>query len=45
MASLSLENGQPIGSQSISGEAFLGPVVAGNALYLLTDDANLSAYR
>ena len=45
MASLSPENGQAVGSQSISGEAFLGPVIAGNTLYLLTDDANLSAYR
>lgn len=43
--SLSPENGQPVGSQSISGEAFLGPVIAGNTLYLLTDEANLSAYR
>jgi len=43
--SLAAETGQPVGSQSISGEAFLGPVIAGNTLYLLTDDANLSAYR
>jgi outer membrane protein assembly factor BamB len=43
--SLSPETGQPVGSQSISGEAFLGPVIASDTLYLLTDDANLSAYR
>ena len=43
--SLSPETGQPLGQQKMSGAGYLGPVIAGNALYLLTDDANLSAYR
>jgi outer membrane protein assembly factor BamB len=43
--SVSPETGQPFSSQSISSGGFLGPVIAGNTLYLLTDDANLSAYR
>lgn len=34
-----------VGSQQISAGGFLGPVIANNTLYLLTDDANLSAYR
>jgi len=29
----------------MSDKGYLGPVIAGNTLYLLTDDANLSAYR
>jgi hypothetical protein len=29
----------------MSASGYLGPVIADNALYLLTDDANLSAYR
>ena len=29
----------------MSAGGYLGPVIADNALYLLTDDANLSAYR
>jgi hypothetical protein len=28
-----------------AGPAYLGPVIAQGALYVLTDDANLSAYR
>ena len=43
--SLSPQTGQPFGSQSMSAGGFLGPVIADNTLYLLTDDANLSAYR
>ena len=43
--SVSPETGQPFSSQSMSSGGFLGPVIAGNTLYLLTDDANLSAYR
>jgi outer membrane protein assembly factor BamB len=43
--SLSPGSGEPIGQQRMSAAGFLGPVVADNALYLLTDDANLSAYR
>ena len=37
--------GEVVSSQGLSSGGFLGPVVADNALYLLTDDANLSAYR
>lgn len=37
--------GEVVGSQGLSAGGYLGPVVADNALYLLTDDANLSAYR
>jgi len=43
--SLSPYTGQPIGSQKMSAGGYLGPVIADDALYLLTDDANLSAYR
>jgi outer membrane protein assembly factor BamB len=43
--SLSPSNGEVLGSQEMSSGGFFGPVVANNALYLLTDDANLSAYR
>lgn len=43
--SLSAQTGEPFGQQRISGAGYLGPVIANNALYLLTDDANLSAYR
>jgi outer membrane protein assembly factor BamB len=37
--------GEAVGGLSMSSGGFLGPVIAGDALYLLTDDANLSAYR
>jgi len=43
--SVSPYTGEVIGSQAMSSGGFLGPVVADNTLYLLTDDANLSAYR
>jgi hypothetical protein len=43
--SLSPGSGDPIGQQRVSAAGFLGPVIANNTLYLLTDDANLSAYR
>jgi outer membrane protein assembly factor BamB len=45
LVSVAPDGGQRVGGQSLSGSAFLGPVIAENALYLLTDDANLSAYR
>jgi outer membrane protein assembly factor BamB len=45
LVSVSPDGGQRVGGQSLSGSAFLGPVIAENTLYLLTDDANLSAYR
>jgi outer membrane protein assembly factor BamB len=45
LVSVSPDGGQRLGGQSLSGSAFLGPIIAENTLYLLTDDANLSAYR
>jgi len=45
MMSLSPQTGDMIDRQDISGPGFLSPVIAQNSLYLLTDDANLSAYR
>jgi hypothetical protein len=29
----------------LSGPAYIEPAIAGNALYILTDDGNLTAYR
>ena len=43
--SVSPYTGELVGQQKMSASGFLGPVIADNALYLLTDDANLSAYR
>ncbi|HEX3864218.1 MAG TPA: PQQ-binding-like beta-propeller repeat protein [Stellaceae bacterium] len=43
--SVSPATGELIGHQDMSSGGYLGPVIANNALYLLTDDANLSAYR
>lgn len=43
--SLSPYTGAPLGHVEMSSSGYLGPVIANNALYLLTDDANLSAYR
>ena len=43
--SVSPYTGELLGRQEMSAGGYLGPVVANNALYLLTDDANLSAYR
>jgi outer membrane protein assembly factor BamB len=37
--------GETTWQTDMSDKGFLGPVIAGNTLYLLTDDANLSAYR
>ncbi|MGH7094841.1 MAG: PQQ-binding-like beta-propeller repeat protein [Stellaceae bacterium] len=37
--------GQPLGRIEISTGAYIEPMIAEDALYLLTDDANLSAYR
>jgi hypothetical protein len=45
MMSLSPQTGDPVDRQPISGPGYLGPPIAQNTLYLLTDDANLSAYR
>ena len=42
---VSPQNGETLWKTDMSDKGFLGPVIAGNTLYLLTDDANLSAYR
>jgi outer membrane protein assembly factor BamB len=44
-ASVSPLSGERLGTFEVSGGGYLGPVIADNTLYLLTDDANLSAYR
>jgi len=43
--SLSPLTGGTISQYELSAGGYLGPVIAQNTLYLLTDDANLSAYR
>ncbi|MGC2415338.1 MAG: PQQ-binding-like beta-propeller repeat protein [Stellaceae bacterium] len=42
--SISPATGEVIGQQDMSA-TYLGPVIANNVLYLLSDDGNLSAYR
>jgi outer membrane protein assembly factor BamB len=42
---LSSTDGQNQWQTNVSDKGYLGPVIAGSTLYLLTDDANLSAYR
>jgi outer membrane protein assembly factor BamB len=42
---LSPMTGETIWQTELSDKGYLGPVIADNTLYLLTDDANLSAYR
>jgi outer membrane protein assembly factor BamB len=42
---LSPQDGQTIFQTELSDKGYLGPIIADNTLYLLTDDANLSAYR
>lgn len=42
---VSPETGKMTWQTSLSDKCYLGPVIADNTLYLLTDDANLSAYR
>ena len=44
-AFVSPTTGELLGQQSVSSGSHLGPVIAGNTLYLLSDNANLSAYR
>jgi outer membrane protein assembly factor BamB len=44
-ASVSPYTGELVGKQDMSAGGYLGPIVADNALYLLTDDADLSCYR
>jgi outer membrane protein assembly factor BamB len=43
--SVSPYTGAPLGRQEIAAPAYLGPVIAANTLYVLTDDAELSAFR
>ncbi|HEY1301080.1 MAG TPA: PQQ-binding-like beta-propeller repeat protein [Stellaceae bacterium] len=43
--SISPYTGEPLGRQEMPAGAFLAPVIADNTLYVLTDDASLSAYR
>ena len=43
--SVSPDSGKPANTQEMSAAGYLGPVIANNTLYLLTDDAELSAYR
>jgi outer membrane protein assembly factor BamB len=43
--SISPVTGERGSSQAMSAGGYLGPVIANNTLYLLTDDADLSAYR
>jgi len=42
---LSPQNGQTVFQTDLSDKGYLGPIIADNTLYLLTDDANLSGYR
>jgi outer membrane protein assembly factor BamB len=42
---ISPQTGETISETELSDKGYLGPVIADNTLYLLTDDANLSAYR
>ena len=39
------QDGSTVWETDLSDKGYLGPVIADNTLYLLTDDANLSAYR
>ena len=43
--SVSPYDGKPLGEQKIPAAGYLEPAIAGNTLYILTDDATLSAYR
>ncbi|MGC2199491.1 MAG: PQQ-binding-like beta-propeller repeat protein [Stellaceae bacterium] len=43
--SVSPYTGEPLGRQEMPAGGYLGPVIADNSLYVLTDDATLSAYR
>jgi outer membrane protein assembly factor BamB len=43
--SVSPATGELLGREPMSGRSYLGPVIANNTLYLLTDNGNLSAYR
>lgn len=43
--SLSAETGKIVGHRELADAAYVEPVIAGNTLYVLTDEANLTAYR
>jgi outer membrane protein assembly factor BamB len=43
--SVSPYTGEPLGHEEMSAGGYLAPVIADNSLYVLTDDATLSAYR
>jgi outer membrane protein assembly factor BamB len=43
--SISPYTGEPLGREEMSAGGYLEPAIADNSLYVLTDDANLSAYR
>src|SRR5262252_611593 len=43
--SLSPYTGEPLGREEMTAGGYLSPVIADNSLYVLTDDATLSAYR
>src|SRR6266481_1156642 len=43
--SISPYTGEPLGREQMSAGGYFGPVIADNSLYVLTDDARLSAYR
>jgi hypothetical protein len=42
---LSPQTGETLSTSDLKDRCYLGPVIADNTLYMLTDDANLSAYR
>ena len=43
--SVSPYTGEPLGQQELSAGGYFAPVIADNSLYVLTDDAKLTAYR
>jgi len=43
--SVSPYTGDPLGREEMSAGGYVAPVIADNSLYVLTDDAELSAYR
>ena len=43
--SISPYTGEPLGRDEMSAGGYFAPVIADNSLYVLTDDAKLSAYR
>ena len=43
--SVSPYTGEPLGREELSAGGYFAPVIADNSLYVLTDDAKLTAYR